>query len=1098
MFKITNDLLKKEVGNEKLKFLVLPSGDLFAIQYQNHSISMYKGTTLDGMMANIYLRVTKNNETFYTRLLGVNSPSKFQIINNQINYTGVFLDINYHVNAKIIDQAWFWTVNLSSSQKEVLVELFYGQDISLNSPHANEPYVCQYLDHRVMNTENGYCIVTKQNQGPAMMIQQGSLTETKAYATDGFQFFGTDFKLTNEPKVLKCGDLPSENYQYELAYIALQTPKVKLDQDYQAVFYAYLTPNYHETNQKVLSEEEISAIYNRIPSDTESEDFEKVDLAVSFQKCYPFQPFTKEELDKLFPNKKLVEKDNEHLLSWFDDQGTHFVTGHKEGIVERPHGSIIINNGMHDLHDVVMTSTNWIYGVFYSQVAIGNSSFHKFISSSKNALNIMKASGGRLFIKVDKDYYLLSVPAVFEMTFNATTWYYKIKDDILKIEVAIDVKKHVLKFKARSLKQIRYDFILVNHLAMGNDDYTHPIHAHVKDKQVSFTFDPSTLSYKLYPEYHYVTNIETDGAYEVFSDEIFYQDQKSRNNPLLSYKLTQSSTLSFTIFGFTSSEESFETGSIEKMKENYLAQHEQNLNHFHLELNQDHEQSNEIEKFNILCKWFVHNALIHYGSPHGLEQYGGGGWGTRDVCQGPIELFETFTRYDLVKATLLKVYERQFFETGDWPQWFLKDKFSYIQADSSHGDIIVWPLLALAKYINATGDKEILNIKVPFTTLKTAEKINEATIYQHVVRQVETIKQNFIKGTYLSCYGGGDWDDTLQPSNRDLTKYLVSGWTVALTIEALDLFNEVVDESYSFKDLTLNIKKDYQKYLICDNIPAGFIYMGEQIKYMLHPRDEETGIKYRLLPFNRGMIAELFDEEMIYRYLDLIDEHLMHMDGVRLMNTTVKYQGGSPKTFVRAETATNFGREIGLMYVHAHIRYLEAMAKIGEADRLYHGLKVINPILIQENVNNAITRQSNMYFSSSDGAFLNRYEADQNFDKLRTGNVKVKAGWRLYSSGPGIYLNQLIRNFLGIKCYQNSLYLDPVLPVSLSGLRCQFDFQQYHLDITYQISGVSGVEYVMINGKRIDRNTAFTRYRRSGVTIPRSYLKEHNTITVYM
>ena len=58
------------------------------------------------------------------------------------------------------------------------------------------------------------------------------------------------------------------------------------------------------------------------------------------------------------------------------------------------------------------------------------------------------------------------------------------------------------------------------------------------------------------------------------------------------------------------------------------------------------------------------------------------------------------------------------------------------------------------------------------------------------------------------------------------------------------------------------------------------------------------------------------------------------------------------------------------MYVHAHIRYLEAMAKIGEADRLYHGLKVINPILIQENVNNAITRQSNMYFSSSDGVLL--------------------------------------------------------------------------------------------------------------------------------
>ena len=54
--------------------------------------------------------------------------------------------------------------------------------------------------------------------------------------------------------------------------------------------------------------------------------------------------------------------------------------------------------------------------------------------------------------------------------------------------------------------------------------------------------------------------------------------------------------------------------------------------------------------------------------------------------------------------------------------------------------ILSFGRFCLAKYINATGDKEILNIKVPFTTLKTAEKINEATIYQHVVRQVETIQ----------------------------------------------------------------------------------------------------------------------------------------------------------------------------------------------------------------------------------------------------------------------------------------------------------------------------------------------------------------------
>ena len=29
--------------------------------------------------------------------------------------------------------------------------------------------------------------------------------------------------------------------------------------------------------------------------------------------------------------------------------------------------------------------------------------------------------------------------------------------------------------------------------------------------------------------------------------------------------------------------------------------------------------------------------MIHLTVPHGLEQYTGAAWGTRDVCQGPVE-----------------------------------------------------------------------------------------------------------------------------------------------------------------------------------------------------------------------------------------------------------------------------------------------------------------------------------------------------------------------------------------------------------------------------------------------------------------------------
>ena len=45
-----------------------------------------------------------------------------------------------------------------------------------------------------------------------------------------------------------------------------------------------------------------------------------------------------------------------------------------------------------------------------------------------------------------------------------------------------------------------------------------------------------------------------------------------------------------------------------------------------------------VQQLSDITPWFIHNALVHYLSPRGLEQYSGGGWGTRDVSQGPVEL----------------------------------------------------------------------------------------------------------------------------------------------------------------------------------------------------------------------------------------------------------------------------------------------------------------------------------------------------------------------------------------------------------------------------------------------------------------------------
>ncbi|MGH2233564.1 hypothetical protein ACQ1ZI_18530, partial [Enterococcus faecalis] len=73
------------------------------------------------------------------------------------------------------------------------------------------------------------------------------------------------------------------------------------------------------------------------------------------------------------------------------------------------------------------------------------------------------------------------------------------------------------------------------------------------------------------------------------------------------------------------------------------------------------------------------------------------------------------------------------------------------------------------------------------------------------------------------------------------------------------------------------------------------------------------------------------------------------------------------------------------------------------------------PVQLKEVFHNAELRQANAYFSSSHGDFKTRYESQENFGKLKDGSIGVKGGWRIYSSRPGIYLNQLITAVLGIR-----------------------------------------------------------------------------------
>jgi CRISPR-associated protein Csx3 len=502
----------------------------------------------------------------------------------------------------------------------------------------------------------------------------------------------------------------------------------------------------------------------------------------------------------------------------------------------------------------------------------------------------------------------------------------------------------------------------------------------------------------------------------------------------------------------------------------------------------------DLARLDDVLRWYVHDALIHASSPHGLEQSGGAAWGLRDVCQGPAELFVTIGQTGTLRAALRIVYEHQDRATGDWPQWFMLDRHRPIRAGDSHGDIIHWPIKALCDYIETTGDLTILDETVAWTDAATGAVTEDtATILAHAERQIAAIERDCIPGTALPIFAGGDWEDTLQPVDPERARRLVSAWTVELAWQTLGRFRVVCERAgrpalaSRLAAFLERMRADFQRHLVPDGIVAGLAeFRTDGIEYFLHPRDRRTGVEYRLLPMTRGMISGLFSPEQVARHLRLIDRHLRFPDGVRLMNRPMAYRGGPSVTFRRAESAATFGREIGLQYVHAHIRYIEAMAMVGRPDDAFWGLLAICPIGLERDVPNALPRQSNAFFSSSDGDFATRHEAGRRFAALRTGRVAVKGGWRVYSSGPGIFLNQLVSNVLGLRTLFDEVVFDPVLPRAADGLTFDVDRDGRAVRYRYRVRGDGwSPAAVLVNGRPLEGRRSEHPYRAGGFVVPR-------------
>ncbi len=1105
-------MTKRLTSRSGLSLEINANGSVRHFECGNVMLGLFLGNELEGGPANLYLR--RHGSTLdWTALLGPASPTRFQSLaaDGTLIGTGAWLGIHYTLTLVLAQDkaAWFWHVRFeNTTSDEHHLDLTYAQDLALapyGAVRLNEFYVSQYIDHTPLtHPDRGVVLASRQNQAvdgrnPWTLI--GSLRRGESFATDALQLHGLSTRAGDAPSAIVT-DLPGKRFQHEHSMAIVRDTQIDLGPNGRATagfFGIFLADHRDATAVADLDRvREVLALGEANPPTPASAPpaIAPVDATTLFSagpllECIDLDSAA---LQAAFGTEFRHEERDERgtLLSFFCGEARHVALRAKELRVLRPHGHIL-RSGVHITPDEsALTSTAWMNGVFHSMVTQGHVSINRFLSTVHSYVALFRTHGQRVFVELDGKWQLLDVPSAFEMTPRACRWIYRFERGEMHVRSAARESPHELTLDIEVKSGAPARFLISHHVALNGDDGSTPGAALWAREGDTITLRPAPDSElaQRFPSGSFSIAAARGTTFEkVGGDELLLKE--SQQQPFLCVITARASSVGLRVRGGLIAEET--QTPLRATSPEALAPA------FKPALTGGSEQSQRLQALADIAPWYAHNAFVHYLSPRGLEQFSGGGWGTRDVCQGPVELLLALGRTEPIRDLLLSVMLQQNAD-GDWPQWFMFfERERNIRPGDSHGDIVFWPLVVLAQYLIATHDAGVLDERVRFFDGRGPNEGEVATVWQHTERALALIRKRVIPGTALAAYGHGDWNDSLQPADPIMRERMCSAWTVTLHFQMLNLLAKALraigrsEDATPLESQAKAVVQDFQRLLMIDDVLTGYALFEHdgRARNLLHPTDDTTGVHYSSLAMIHAILDDLFTPAQARAHLQLIERHLSAPDGVRLFDRPLPYHGGPQTLFQRAESATYFGREIGLMYTHAHLRYAQALAHVGDAEGFFRALCQANPIAIRSLIPSATLRQANCYYSSSDAQFADRYQASEEYARVKAGTIPLDGGWRVYSSGAGIALGLIFRRFLGLSVEADALSIDPVIPATLDGLSIATTLLDQPIEVRYRIgkSGC-GVTAVTLNGEALTLAQVPNPHRRGAALISKQSFVE--------